>query len=98
MSFEGYVQAICANGHLFTYNVYDKTSCLECGAKAVRENLVDETNGRSEGVIDEEALDSFLRTPATYVIPSEEEWEQIKARARGAVLALDGSSSLDEDT
>lgn len=97
MSFEGYVQAICANGHLFTYDVYDKTSCYECGAKAVRENLVDTTNGADEGYIDEDLMSAFLITSATYIIPSDAAWERIKAQARGSAPALVESALPDED-
>lgn len=46
MSFEGYYQNICANGHYTVRDVYEDSDrlCSECGAGFVRENLVDNTN------------------------------------------------------
>lgn len=47
MSFEGYYQLLCANGHLrgidcYEYRGYGR-SCT-CGARFVYEHLIDETN------------------------------------------------------
>lgn len=48
MSFEGYYQLICENGHYYQEGLYgeeDNALCSICGAKAVWWNLVDITNG-----------------------------------------------------
>ena len=52
MSFEGYVQILCENGHLnsrdaidWMYSELSDYKCEECGGKLVWENTVDETNG-----------------------------------------------------
>ncbi len=56
MSFEGYMQYVCANGHLVECDVYMETvrhspgegvfhkTCLDCGAPIAWSNCVDETN------------------------------------------------------
>jgi endogenous inhibitor of DNA gyrase (YacG/DUF329 family) len=58
MSYEGYSQLLCLNGHLFhcnnIYN-YDDTSdkkCPTCGAQVIFENDVDQTNNPRDGYID----------------------------------------------
>jgi len=53
MSYEGYEQVLCENGHYHTYDCYDfweakGWSCPNCGAKAVWSNMVDVTNGSYE--------------------------------------------------
>jgi len=49
MSFEGYYQILCLNGHHVAEDAYsylgDSWACPTCGAKAAWENLVDVTNG-----------------------------------------------------
>lgn len=56
MSYEGYVQVLCANGHYSTYDcwddpfvIYDDSEetpiCKVCGARLVWRNGVDTTNG-----------------------------------------------------
>jgi ribosomal protein S27E len=56
MSYEGYVQVLCANGHYNTYDAYDDPfgvydepesipTCKVCGENLVWRNGVDETNG-----------------------------------------------------
>lgn len=59
MSFEGYYQMLCENGHLLYRDVYDiggfgweedSELCKHCKAKIVFERLVDETNGEGEEV------------------------------------------------
>lgn len=57
MSYEGYVQVLCANGHYSTYDCWDdpfglgygeetvNPICNVCGAKLVWRNGVDITNG-----------------------------------------------------
>lgn len=53
MSFEGYYQMLCANGHYITVDVYEDTpkKCAECGTGFVWVNTVDETNGDSVGYV-----------------------------------------------
>lgn len=49
MSFEGYYQVICANGHAATRELYGlesrESECTFCNAKIKWYNLVDQTNG-----------------------------------------------------
>lgn len=54
MSWEGYYQVICKNGHYFHAPdpFYGETSpCKECGAEDGWTNMVDETNCDSYGII-----------------------------------------------
>lgn len=58
MSYEGFEQHICANGHYFTceesfggYFGEDGSSCPVCKASSAWCNGVDQTNGSSEGEI-----------------------------------------------
>ena len=45
MSFEGYYQHLCENGHYWCCDAYcDNDTCNECGGNSVWENLVDQTN------------------------------------------------------
>ena len=64
MSYEGYEQHLCANGHLFTLDAHDPSErkCY-CGAESVWENDVDQTNCESYGYID---MEQFLIEPAKY--------------------------------
>ena len=51
MSFEGYYQVRCKNGHYYRVDCYSFDSdhrCMVCDA-TVKYNLVDETNGESDG-------------------------------------------------
>lgn len=47
MSYEGYVQKLCKNGHLWAEGCYDDSClpCEECGELPVWEHSVDCTNG-----------------------------------------------------
>jgi hypothetical protein len=46
MSFEGYYQRICDNGHGYFATLYDQGPCPDCSSTMViAENLVDVTNG-----------------------------------------------------
>lgn len=50
MSYEGYDQVLCENGHYYTYDCYEfweavGWACPICGAKAAWSNMVDNTNG-----------------------------------------------------
>ena len=52
MSYEGYAQQICENGHLYERDVYDsEESCPHCQGKSVFYNGVDETNCEQYGII-----------------------------------------------
>jgi hypothetical protein len=54
MSYEGYDQILCANGHFTTRDAYDdrEDTCSFCGAEFVWRNDVDQTNCEEFGVID----------------------------------------------
>lgn len=56
MSFEGYIQRLCKNGHLEEIDVYDFASkdenCDECGEDWVWQNTVDQTNGGDVGWVE----------------------------------------------
>ncbi len=45
MSFEGYYQHICTDGHYYQRELHDENLCFVCGGEPVWENLVDLTNG-----------------------------------------------------
>lgn len=65
MSYEGYEQAICENGHLSSFDHWeDSFECPDCGSTVMAwENSVDETNCDSFGFID---MDEFLLQPAKW--------------------------------
>jgi len=51
VSFEGYYQALCENGHDCSSDVYEfveQGPCHVCGGKIVWRNLVDQTNDSGE--------------------------------------------------
>lgn len=65
MSFEGYYQLICKNGHYWTvecgYSFDDEeleSKCAVCGEGAVWYNLVDVTNGSFD--LDGKRIDGFV--------------------------------------
>ena len=48
MSFEGYYQCICENGHYFEIDVNEeRDKCVDCFSPIVFKNIVDETNSES---------------------------------------------------
>lgn len=53
MSFEGYTQSLCANGHLSTYEVWDDwEKCAIChSTQQVWSNIVDDTNSEEYGIV-----------------------------------------------
>jgi hypothetical protein len=58
MSYEGYYQVLCEEGHLFIVDAYDwqygeeePNICPICGKKPVWENAVDDTNCDQFGLI-----------------------------------------------
>lgn len=45
MSYEGYVQYVCVNGHYEARNCYDSIKkCATCGERFILQNDVDQTN------------------------------------------------------
>ncbi len=63
MSYEGYLQCICENGHYFERNVENGGPCL-CGSPAAWTNEVDQTNCDENGVIKFSVIEEkFLDTP-----------------------------------
>lgn len=58
MSWEGYYQCLCQDGHYFeNHDIYDYSElgdqkCPHCGKEAVFENQVDQTNNPADGIID----------------------------------------------
>ena len=56
MSFEGYIQRLCKNGHLQEIDVYDFESkdenCDECSSEWVWQNIVDRTNVETVGHVE----------------------------------------------
>ena len=58
MSFEGYYQKMCPNGHYWQCDVYDESMfCPQCGNEAIWWNLVDTTNGSFE---DGRRIDGYI--------------------------------------
>lgn len=60
MSFEGYYQYLCANGHLWTEDVYvgsECPRCVICGSLPAWINLVNTTNGSYDG---DERIDGYI--------------------------------------
>lgn len=100
MSYEGFEEHICAKGHQFDtspsawFDDYDAPKCPYCFSPTKFCNSVDQTNGPSQGEIDEEGWKSILITPevsqkcnlghfhvlsqAVYRIPTKEEMEQYR--------------------
>lgn len=72
MSYEGYEQCICANGHYFTVNALSvvdyNPKCYSCNAKAVWTNSVDQTQGDEYGYIPQECF--IIDIDGKYIIPT----------------------------
>ena len=52
MSFEGYYQKVCKNGHYFECDVYqDRDNCVDCFLPIIYENIVDQTNCEDVGYV-----------------------------------------------
>jgi hypothetical protein len=66
MSYEGYSEAICKNGHRYQFGDYNESDeednklCPHCGAGIAFENMVDCTNVNDEGKFSEEGWKSLL--------------------------------------
>lgn len=60
MSWEGYHQRLCSNGHYWTVDGYlsEPEECRVCGEKFVWENIVDTTNGSYDD--NGERIDGFI--------------------------------------
>lgn len=67
MSYEGYSQFLCKNGHHWTRDCYElpqiyeeevKQKCPKCGEEEVWENMVNETNGTYDD--DGERIDGYV--------------------------------------
>jgi hypothetical protein len=92
MSFEGYYQLICANGHYRTCDSwFSPEGKCSCGAEYKMINLVDQTNGPDEGIINLDDLkikDAIRHTcscghvhiveEAIFRIPSQKEKESLR--------------------
>lgn len=79
MSFEGFYQKLCPNGHYTVVDVYRyMEKCPICHQNFVWENLVDMTNGGYDGLVDlqrdiiEFCSECGQVKNETYVIPKDE--------------------------
>jgi len=93
MSYEGYVQCLCSNGHYFHGDGRgDPAPCPVCKSPVVWENNVDETNCDSYGEIDMEQLIAqragtatcnlghvHETSPAIYRIPTPRRTEELRS-------------------
>ena len=69
MSFEGYEEHLCQQGHLWCVDVYDwehDHKCPDCGGPAVWTNVVDQTNGIDEDTGEGLGTKFEVLEPATY--------------------------------
>ena len=97
MSFEGYYEIICEQGHLSTVDVYDfydtrngwvtdpRNACSKCGKPIAFTRLVDLTNG-----FDENDLSSWSSTQAGFLagLPHEDIWKEDHYGNKYAVKVL----------
>lgn len=60
MSYEGYEQHICRNGHRFDADCYSTGPTCHCGAKPFWSNSVDQTNCDEVGFITESEFKKLL--------------------------------------
>ena len=64
MSYEGYVQILCNNGHRFGIDAYsDIDNCPYCGESIAFYNAVDVTNCDDYGIIPDVIWEKFLISP-----------------------------------
>lgn len=67
MSYEGWTEHICSNGHRFCKDAHDHdNSCTDCGENSIWSNEIDDTNGEEFGIIPEEFWDKFLISQPNY--------------------------------
>lgn len=68
MSYEGYVQCICAHGHYYEYDAFDEERlCPVCRAPRAWHNAVSETNCDSYGEIPMTELEARFQITPTHV-------------------------------
>lgn len=96
MSYEGYEQHICKNGHLFhNYDIYqfkgEEVRCY-CGAESAWCNAVDDTNCYQEGFIPEDLFRSF--SYSVLAIPTEKELKKMQTYNEGDGLRYLDSQEL----
>ena len=61
MSYEGYEQCLCEDGHYYTRDCWDEEARCSCGKEAAWSNPVDDTNGEGYGYVPyPRLLDRFL--------------------------------------
>lgn len=104
MSYEGYEQHICKNGHLFGRGAFEESAPkCSCGAESVFCNCVDDTNFDEVGYIDFEPFKlaeavtetcehcghTRVVSETTYRVPTKKE-----VRASQTYLADDGNRYL----
>lgn len=91
MSYEGYVQCLCKNGHLYTVDAWEEDDvCPSCKAPRAWSNGVDQTNGDEDGHIDmkhflvKEAVvetcnmgHGHITSEAVYRVPSKDEVDKV---------------------
>jgi hypothetical protein len=65
MSFEGFYQLICEEGHRTGCDCYELClACHICGKAVIFQNLVDQTNGNEVGYITEEGFKTLIKKEA----------------------------------
>jgi hypothetical protein len=83
MSYEGYAQVLCDNGHLYeTGDDYmPQEDCPHCGRPPCWVNPVNDTNCDAVGRIPEELFKLLFldknTDPPTFFVPTEDEWKAI---------------------
>lgn len=66
MSYEGFDQCICQNGHYFEHDCYDQNGvCPHCHTPSAWSNGVDDTNGDDVGFIPYDVLKEKFLLSAT---------------------------------
>lgn len=103
MSYKGHSQCICLDGHYFIKDCYDSNEefchISNCKAPIAMNNMVDDTNGESNGLILDKDLAKFivhrpeictcecghkhLRVPTLYRIPTPEEQQALRTINEG---------------
>lgn len=89
MSYEGYSEHICTEGHYYTRDAYAFNETCHCGAESAWENMVDQTNDNGYSFVDfglREKTATKMKTceccghtkqieQATYHIPTEQDMD-----------------------
>lgn len=104
MSYEGYDQHICHNGHRFDEDCYSDHPTCHCGAKSFWSNSVDQTNGDEVGFIKESEFQKLLISEqkvqkcnlghnhithgAIYRFPKEGELQRFMRNDKGSLVKL----------